>query len=192
MSKEALIDKILSDGEKEVQWILDAAKERADNIISEAKECAKKEMLRCEERAHRFLPEQERRICSVAELERKKLLTAAKQEVVDKTFCRAVNAIKSLSDDEYLSIIKGMIVSSAEDGDTVIVSKLDKERVTEAFIGSIAKKLNIRLTLSKEYGDFDGGVLLSSEGYDKNLTLESELALIREREESNLVEILFS
>lgn len=191
MSKEVLIEKLLSDGEKEVQRILDDAKERANSVISEAKDRAREEMLRCEERANKFLPEQERRICSVAELERKKLLTATKQEVLNGSFKLAAERIRALPDEDYLAIIRRMIISSAEDGDKVIISNLDKERITEEFITSLAEELHISLILSKEYGDFIGGVLLSSASYDKNLTLECELALIREGAESSLAEILF-
>lgn len=191
MSKQALIDKILSDGENEVNRIIAEARQKADAKISSAKESVERELSQREEKALSFLPEQERRICSVAQLERKKTILSAKQEVMENTLNEAIKRLYTLSDEEYLAIIRSML-NSAEDGDIVVISERDKERITESFIKEVADSLGITLTLSKDYRSFQGGILLLSDGYDKDMTLEGELALIKEEEEAKIAQILFS
>lgn len=191
MSKQALIDKILSDGENEVNRIIAEARQKADAKISSAKESVERELSKREEKALSFLPEQERRICSVAQLERKKTILSAKQEVMENTLNEAIKRLYTLSDEEYLVIIRSML-NSAEDGDIVVISERDKERITESFIKEVANSLGITLTLSKDYRSFRGGILLLSDGYDKDMTLEGELALIKEEEEAKIAQILFS
>lgn len=191
MSKQALIDKILSDGENEVNRIIAEAKKKADAKISSAKESVERELSKREEKALSFLPEQERRICSVAQLERKKTILSAKQEVMKKALDGAIKRLYALPDEEYLSIIRTML-TFAENGDIVIISERDKERITESFIKEVSKALGISLTLSENHGTFSGGILLISNGYDKDMTLECELAHIKEVEEARIAQILFS
>ena len=63
--------------------------------------------------------------------------------------------------------------------------------LTKAFFVSYSKKRGINLSLSKDLGDFKGGVVLSGGGVDKNLTLEVEIKLLREQTESEIAGLLF-
>ena len=79
----------------------------------------------------------------------------------------------------------------AEDGEVVIISEVDKGRVTQKFIDDTAKKLGIKLTLSKELGSFHGGVILSGKNSDKNLSFDMELMSIKEECETQIADMLF-
>ena len=54
-----------------------------------------------------------------------------------------------------------------------------------------AKEKGISLTLSDKLGDFDGGVILSENGVDKNFTFEIEVALLKEQTEANVAKEIF-
>ncbi len=86
--------------------------------------------------------------------------------------------------------IEGML-ENADDGDTVTISESDKEVITQAFIKKVADKKGIRLALNKEYGDFCGGVILTNKGCSKNMTLELELASVRENREAKIAKMIF-
>ena len=79
----------------------------------------------------------------------------------------------------------------AEDGDTVIISEIDKTRITQKFIDDMAKKLGIKLTLAKEYGTFNGGVILAGKNSDKNFSFDMELMSIKEECETQIADMLF-
>ena len=130
-----------------------------------------------------------RRKITVANLEVKKLLLQAKKEIIDKAFAEALDAVKA-DEKGYLALIKRML-SFAEDGDEVVIAESDKDLVTPAFVQQCAKEYGKKFSLSSAYGNFVGGVVLSSKGSDKNLTLEVELASVRSECEPALADILF-
>ena len=79
------------------------------------------------------------------------------------------------------------MLESAQDGDVITISEREKGIVTEASIKELATKKKIKLTLNKELGDFDGGIILSNNGIDKNMTLEVEIASIRDEYEARKI-----
>ena len=58
-------------------------------------------------------------------------------------------------------------------------------------ITSLQQKSGKKISLSKKHGDFIGGVILSGEKFDKNLTLEVEFEEIKQQKELEITQILF-
>ena len=71
------------------------------------------------------------------------------------------------------------------------MSKREKDIVSDEFISAYAKKKGIKLTLNKKFGDFDGGMILTGKGIDKNLNFDVELALLRDATETQIAKELF-
>lgn len=190
MGKELIIEKILGDAREKASEIVAAAEQKAKAIVDNAQKEANNYSAEEIKKAEDLVPEQKRRKLSVADLEVKKIMLKAKQDVLEKVFNGALEDIKALPKAEYLAFIKDML-SFAEDGDTVTVSELDKSIVTAAFIKETATKMGIRLTLSSEYGSFKGGIILSNSGCSKNMTLELELASLKEDKEAKIAKMIF-
>lgn len=174
----------------------------AERIVSEAEvECSKRKAEALKEAeakrdeiistAEAFVPVQESRIMTGAELEVRKIKLKAKQDVMDKCFAEALRKIMNMEDAEYISLITSMIKAQGQNGDEVIVSKNDTKRLTSSVISKIGKELNLDLRMSSEIGDFAGGIILRQNGCDKNMTVEMELSEIRDRFESKLSRKLF-
>lgn len=83
------------------------------------------------------------------------------------------------------------MLQNAKDGDVVTISKREKDIVTTELLAQFAKEKGISLTLSDKLGDFDGGVILSENGVDKNFTFEIEVALLKEQTEANVAKEIF-
>lgn len=191
MSKELIIEKILSDAAQKASEITDAAQERAAKLTQDAEREGEQSRLFAVADAKRLVPELLRRKLSVAELEVKKLRLKAKQDVLEQVFAKAVEAIRALPKAQYLSYIESMLLSTAEDGDRVIAAQADKVVVTKAFIAKTAEKKGIRLDLSPDYGSFAGGIMLECRNCTKNMTLELELASLREEREAKIARMIF-
>lgn len=189
--KEAIINKIISDANAEAQAILTAAEEAAATQVEAAEEAAKKNHATLIAAAEKNAGELIARRITVADLDVKKLYLNAKKDVIDKVFARAYDKLLALPEKDYKALVAGMIEAYADDGDEVTVSKKDKGVITAAFIADVAKKKGVKLSLSGTYGDFTGGVILSGNGVDKNLTLEVELKLLREELETEVAATLF-
>ena len=127
---------------------------------------------------------------TVAQLDSRKLVLVAKAKVIDEVFATALEKARNLPKEKYKKLIFGML-ESAQDGDVITISEREKGIVTEASIKELATKKKIKLTLNKELGDFDGGIILSNNGIDKNMTLEVEIASIRDEYEAKVAKELF-
>lgn len=184
--KEAIIEKIMSDGRAIVNSTLEEANNFSAEEISVAQNDVK--VYREKNMAESFLEREEiiRRKITVANLEVKKLVLQAKQELIGDTFADAVKAIKS-DKKNYESLIKRML-KFANDGDIVTFSQQDKDLFDEKWLKA---NTEAKVVINKKYGAFSGGIILEGLGSDKNMTLEVELSSIRNSYEPEIAAIMF-
>lgn len=190
MSKEAIIDKILSDANLKGDAIIGEANEKADEIISLAAKQCKDFLYKSKTEIDRLTLEIDERSRSVAELDARKLLLAAKTQVLDSVYAKTLEKLRNLDKEQYSALIFSML-ENAKDGDVVTVSEREKDIVTKESLADFAKKKGISLTLADKFGDFDGGVVISENGVDNNFTLEVEVALLREQTETKIAKEIF-
>lgn len=191
MSKEAIIDKILSDANLKGDAIIGEANEKANEIISLAANQCKDYLYKSKTEIDRLTLEIDERSRSVAELDARKLLLAAKAQVLDSVYAKTLEKLRNLEKEQYSALIFSML-ENAKDGDVVTVSEREKDIVTKESLADFAKKKGISLTLADKFGDFDGGVIISENGVDNNFTLEVEVALLREQTETKIAKEIFS
>lgn len=190
MSKEAIIDKILSDANLKGDAIIGEANEKANEIISLAANQCKDYLYKSKTEIDRLTLEIDERSRSVAELDARKLLLAAKAQVLDSVYAKTLEKLRNLDKEQYSALIFSML-KNAKDGDVVTVSEREKDIVTKESLADFAKKKGISLTLADKFGDFDGGVIISENGVDNNFTLEVEVALLREQTETKIAKEIF-
>ena len=190
MAKQELLDKIVGDAEARAREIIGDAESKAAQLI----DAAEKERAALSDNARKMAaaaaPEVIRRRKAMAELEGRKLVLSEKQVLIEEAYRRALIAVKE--SDRYEALLVKMILSVAEDGDSVVFAASDYDRVDRKKVLSEAmKKGNIRLTESAEKGSFEGGIVLRGKNCDKNLSLEVELETLRS-EENTAAKVLFS
>lgn len=190
MSKEAIIDKILSDANLKGDAIIGEANGKADEIISLAAKQCKDYLYQSKTEIDRLTLEIDERSRSVAELDARKLLLAAKTQVLDDVYAKTLEKLRNLDKEQYGALIFAML-ENAKDGDVVIISKREKDIVTKQSLAEFAKKKGIKLTLADKFGDFDGGVIISENGVDNNFTLDVEVSILREQTETKIAKEIF-
>ena len=189
-NKDAIIQKIMDDANKVAEGNIKEANDTASKIFARTQKEIDKLEAANEGKTDALYQDALSRSAVVANLDCKKLMLNAKKEIVGKVFDEALDTFMAEKKD-YLALVEKMISSCCEDGDEVVICERDGKVITKKFIADIAKKTGKKLTLSGEFGDFKGGVLLIGKNYDKNLTLDLELQSVRENIESKIVEILF-
>ena len=189
MSKEAIIKKITDDANAKADKLTEESKAKAEAILADARKECDEQLVAAREELERALGETLARSETVAELDSKRLLLDARLKILDRVFARALEKLVALDDKKMKSLLLSML-SAAENGDEVVLNERGKKLLGED-VKEYAKKRKLSLTLSDEAGDFAGGVVLRQGGIEKNLTFESELSLLREREESNLAKQIF-
>lgn len=192
MSKENLLSKIILDAEAQAEEIKTTAEQASavalDNAITSFNAEFEKVISKAKTDGEEIITQ----AVLNAEIEARKILLKAKQEVLGATIERSLEKLMKLPDSEYIALITDMIAGVAENGDTVIISQNDENRLTAEVIAKISKVIGKKLTLSNERGDFLGGVILSQNGLDKNMTLENELSEIKQERINKLSTKLFS
>ena len=190
--QQKIIDKILSDAKHDAGEMLTEALKKAEALVAAKQSEADAEYDLSVEEARKAGEEVVRRRLTVADLEVKKLLLSAKKQAVDEAFEESLKKLLALPKEEYAALVESMIASAADDGDVVVISENDKNVLTKAVFDKISAKIGKKLTLSDTFGNFKGGVMLLGKGVDKNLTFESELALLRDEVEPEVAKIMFS
>ena len=190
-SSKVILDKIISDNSAIIDENLKRANETANEIIAKASEVADAKVAEFEKGLKASYNEILRRSEVVSTLDGKKIIMNAKAKAVDNLFEKALSEVSKMDKKKYLTIIENILKNYAEDGDVVIISQVDSGRITQKFIDDTAKKLGIKLTLSKEIGNFHGGVILAGKNSDKNLSFDMELLSIKEECETQIANMLF-
>lgn len=126
---------------------------------------------------------------SVANLEAKKIMLKARRDILDSVYDDAIKKICA-DDKVYLELVNNLL-SCAEDGDIVCIAECDKDRITADFVKAAAERLGITLALCDEYADIRGGIVLRGKNYDKNLSVDTEIAFLRDETEPAIAQKLF-
>lgn len=190
-SSKVILDKIINDNTAIINENIKKANDTANEIISKAQTEADAKIAEFKASLKASYDEIIRRGEVVANLDAKKILMSAKSKAVDNLFQKTLEQLALLDKKKYLAIIENLLKKFAEDGDVVIISSQDKGKITQKFVDDIAKNMGIKLTLAKELGTFNGGVILSGKNSDKNLSFDMELLQLREECETQISSMLF-
>ncbi len=190
-SSKVILDKIINDNTAIINENIKKANDTASEIISKAQADADAQVADFKSGLKAEYNEILRRGEVVANLDAKKILMSAKSKAVDNLFQKTLEQLALLDKKKYLAIIENLLKKYAEDGDIVIISSQDKGKITQKFVDDIAKSMGIKLSLAKDFGSFNGGVILEGKNSDKNLSFDMELLQLREECETQISSMLF-
>lgn len=189
--KEAIIASIIGGAEQTAAGILSDARAEKDKLLEDTRNNLMRERDAQLDKAARDAEELKKRRLTLAELDSRKVILAAKQRVIDSVYYEAVTKILNMTDNVYREFMGGFVEKYAENGDTVVTSERDAKRLNETWVEGLAKKLNLRLTLADYYHHGRGGIVLEGRYCDKNLTLETLVKEIRPETEARVAKRLF-
>ncbi len=189
MAENAIIEKIIDDAKKASQSYISDANAKKIEIQGEfakykeaiTSKTNKTTEVECENIIVRKN--------TVASLDTNKIILQAKQEVIDNAFVVAKqNILKDTA--SYQKFMTEEISKHFEEGDELIIGKTDLA-LDASFIKALQESTGKKIAVSKEAGNFTGGVIIKSAGYDKNLCLDTILKTKREEIEAQVSRILF-
>jgi V/A-type H+-transporting ATPase subunit E len=197
MEKKEITAKILEDAKEKAKEIVSEAEGRVNQILRDAREEAQEVERRLGEEAEELSKKEKSRILSLAEMEEKKKILREKVAVLEEAFQQALQYFQQRSEDEYRDIMRNLLAKSVNDGDEeVVVAKSDENRLNQEFLDSVNAELTRMgkkgcLTLAKENGDFQSGVLFRKERVETWCSLEVLLDILRNDLEIEVAESLF-
>ena len=132
---EKITRRIDADAQEEIDRILADAQTQADEITGRYRAQAAAEDHDLLARSERAASEREERLVSAAQMEARKTLLAAKQEMVEKAYQRAMEKLRSLPREQYTELLAAMLVRASSTGrEEVIFSPEDQSGVGKAAV----------------------------------------------------------
>ncbi len=193
---DKILEKINEEAQMEAAKVLAKAKADADSILANYAAAADKEKAALLEAAEKRAAQQKARMISVAELEGRKKLLSAKQDLIGQVFDMALDSLLSLPEGEYSKLLASLAARYAQTGtEEVILSAKDKNKFGTAVVAAanqLLKTPSRKLTLSGETRKIAGGVILKQGDIEINCALETQVRMMREELALDIAQVLFS
>ena len=153
-------NQILDEANHSAEAKIAEAKAKAEEIIQAAKAEAEEEAGKISQKSGEAVAIYGERVKSSCDMQRKKALLQAKQELIRGVLEKAQAQILSLETPAYFDMIREMLKKYAQpEAGTIRFSKKDLERMPEGFeteIQNIAGEKGGSLALEKDPADLDG------------------------------------
>lgn len=185
-------EKIILDAKTKAEEYKKQALADAENINKSNKEKAERQKAILSEKAAAEAEAYYKRLISMSELKLKQENLKLRQEIIDKTFDSAYNKLSSLSKDEYIDMIKKLIIKFVSTGNEEVILGSMYEKEAKAMINEINKENKYSLKVVDEDKKIKVGFILKSEFIEINNDFEALLRNQKEEDTLEIVEILFN
>lgn len=189
---EKIMERITADTQAEIDRIQLNAKAEVEKITAKYRAQADRETAEMQMKNEKAAAEREERLVSVAQMEARKEILAAKQRHVDAAFDKAMEELCALPDEQYIAVVVDLLVQAAPDGvGEVVFSSTDRARVGAPAVEAANRKMNGKLTLSDQTRALKGGFVLVNGNVEINCTFDTLVRLQRGEMAGEVAKILF-
>lgn len=192
MSIDNITSRILSDAKNNADSSLTNAENTKQEIINKAKSEAEVIIKTESERAAKDAVDLKNRRVSAAELQGRKMLLSAKQEAIKKSFTAAIDKLKVMPEDKYLSFLAQEIVKIPNCEGSIVLNAKDRENIGERLVKTVNEKLGAeKVALSKNTIKSSGGFVLKRGNVEINSTFETLLDSMKDELTGEIANALF-
>lgn len=195
MALERLRQSVLEEAKAEAERLLAAARATRDARLKAAGERAEAErQVRVAQERRRLEQEREQALANAARRERVETL-AEKNQLITRALEAAREQVHALPDPDYLALIEKWLLAVDPDvSGEVNTNARDAGRVTPEFLERVNRQRPASGRLRRGRSDLPigGGVIVSADRYQIDLSLEAMLGALRETLTPRLAAILFS
>ena len=189
---DKIIQRIEADAQAELDRVLNAAKEQAEEITELYRSRAEAEAAELRARNEKNAAEREERLVSSAQMEVRKASLAAKQQMLDKAYALALDKLCSMPDAQYIETVAELLIQAAPRGaGKVIFASGEKERIGAAAVAMANEKLDGQLTVAEETRPIRGGFILADGRVEVNCSFDTLVRLQKNETAGAVAKILF-
>ena len=132
---ETIIQRLNTNARADTDALLDKARQEAAAITARYQAQADQEAANLAARNQRNAAEREERLVSAAQMEARKTLLTAKQEMVERAYQRALEKLRSLPQEQYVELLAALLVRASSTGrEEVVFSTEDREGAGKAAV----------------------------------------------------------
>ena len=192
MSIEKITSKIMGEAEDARTQVMTEAEAQRDAILREAEEKGKTlvhdEQARGEAEKEKIISRRK----SVADIDCRKVILQKKQELISECFEKAVDAIITMDEEEYLQLLVALGKKTGLKKGLLIFNKKEKETIGEKVTAALNEAVGGAFTVAEETRDIRGGYLLQSGRVYINNTIEALVEESRDELSIEVASMLFS
>ena len=176
---EKITARINADAQAEIDRTLAQAREEAARITERYKAQADAEAAALAARSEKAAAEREERLVSVAQMEARKVGLAAKQEMVEKVYERALEKLRTMPQEQYTAVLAALLIQASATGtEEAIFSPEDRDKAGKAAVAKANEQLpKGGLTVSQETRNISGGFILKDNNVEVNCTFDTLVRL---------------
>ncbi|MHC4638066.1 MAG: V-type ATP synthase subunit E [Planctomycetota bacterium] len=195
MEAEQVIGKILSEAQGQVDKIKAEAEQKYKAEMSKLDEEISQYKQQTEALAQQAAEDTKSHILATARMEVGKEYLAEKRLVLDEVFEQAQQKLLNLSEEDYLGLVRNLILKAIETGDEEVIVDENETRIDHKFIKHINRDLgpgyhgNLRLCEEKQ--KIGAGFILSRGKIKNNASLPVLISQARIELEAELARELF-
>lgn len=191
---EKLTQQISADAQAEIDALMSDAQAKANAITADYARSAETATAEIRSKGEAAAAQREERLLSMAAMEGRKKMLAAKQDMLTKAFDLALDKLCGLPDEEYVALLTRLAVAASSTGtEQLIFSQRDRTRVGKAVVSAANEAIpNGRLTLSERTRPIRGGFILSSGDVEVNCAFETLVRLQRGEIAGEVANVLFA
>ena len=180
---EKITARITQEAQAEIDHTLADAREQAAQITARYQAQADNEAQSLAARNEKAAAEREERLVSVAQMEARKVTLAAKQEMVEQVYQRALEKLRAMPQEQYTAVLAALLVQASSTGaEEVVFSPEDQAKAGKAAVAEANEQLPkgaAGLTVSKETRPIAGGFILKDNNVEVNCTFDTLVRLQR-------------
>lgn len=193
---EKLIEKIIGDAQHDAESYWHEAEEKKQAMRDKLNKDIEKRKIEIDHMSDEAVRENRKRLAAVYDLEYRKQLLVAKQEMMGEAKVLAMQKLSSLPDDQYLSLLKQRLIDCAADGRGGIIVSKGEKRMNAAFLRDVNKALKNacgtgEVQLLNETRDLTGGFVYVDGGLEIDMSLEALLDEAWQQSETDVAAVLF-
>ena len=175
---DTIIQRLNTDAKAETDALLEKARQEAAAVAARYQAQADKEAADLAARNERLAAEREERLISAAQMEARKTVLAAKQAVMEETYAKALEKLRSLPQDRAVEVLASLLNEAAPQGKgEVLFSAQDRETVGRAAVDAANAQNGGKLTLSGETANIPGGFILRNGSIEVNCAYDTLIRL---------------
>ena len=175
---EKITQLIPTEAQSEIDSVLANARREAETVASRYQARAEAEAAELAAKNEKAAAEREERLVSAAQMEARKVRLAAKQEMVEKAYIRALEKLCSMPQEQYVDVLADLLLQASTTGtEEVVFSQEDREHAGKAAVEKANKASGKKLTVAQETLPIQGGFILRSGNVEVNCTFDTLVRL---------------
>ena len=189
---ERITKRIEAEMKNEIDSILEAGRAEVSNIEEGWRARIEAEERELNARSEKAAAEREERLKSAAEMDARKTILAAKQELVEEAYALALDKLCELKGEEKVKLLSGLLVRASTTGsEEAVFAAGDKDDAAKA-VAMANSASGKKLTVSEDTAPIRGGFILRDKNVEVNCAFETLVRLQKADTAGEIAKILFS